>query len=166
MWWASATLKRNVVSKCKVHFEKKCGARASVWGGRNLAKKCRFLYTKNWNFVKILEKHEITTFLIMFALAHHISFLGSTCSPHFFLRLHLLTTFLFTVALAHHISFYFDKTCSTQIYNGCTCSPQFLFILRKQNTSKVANLFIKRIRHIIFTVLKQKRVKVARLREN
>ena len=124
------------------------------------------LLSKNWNFVKILQEHEITRFLIMFSLAHHISFLGSTCSPHFFLRLHLLTTFLFTVALAHHISFYFDKTCSTQIYNGCTCSPQFLFILRKQNTSKVANLFIKRIRHTLFTVLKQNRVKVARLREN
>ena len=97
---------------------------------------------------------------------HHISNYVFTCSPHFFFRFYLLTTFLFTVALAHHISFYFDKTCSTQIYNGCTCSPQFLFILRKQNTSKVANLFIKRIRHILFTVLKQNRVKVARLREN
>ena len=44
-----------------------------------------------------LRLHLLTTFLLRFALAHHISFHGCTCSPHFFLRLHLLTTFLFTM---------------------------------------------------------------------
>ena len=44
-----------------------------------------------------LRLHLLTTFLLRFALAHHISFNGCTCSPHFFLRLHLLTTFLFTM---------------------------------------------------------------------
>ena len=73
----------------------------------------------NWS--QNFETCPCTTFLLKvnFALAHHISFSGCTCSPHFFSGLHLLTTILLTVALAHHISFY-----------RCTCSPH-LFLLCK-----------------------------------